>query len=166
LNKALIIYSKTNTIDNDKINEFSAANFIQKFSDWKINNLQGRFSYNKSSVKTRATALTFESGQPKQEITQGRIGTKFIEGTPVEKYLYDAYAYDSPLEKENIQSAISEVIVYGKIPRSSISIPTITGQSYSPDFMYVVQKTDGSKILNIVVETKDVENQSTTTMIA
>ena len=161
LNKALITFSKTNPIDNEKINEFSAANFVQKFSDWKINNLQGRFSYNKSNVKTGATALTFESGQPKQEITQGRIGTKFIEGTPVEKYLYDAYAYDSPLEKENIQSEINEVIVYGKIPRKSISIPTITGQSYSPDFMYVVQKTDGSKTLNIVVETKDVENQST-----
>lgn len=161
LNKALITYSKTNPIDNDKINEFSAANFVQKFSDWKINNLQGRFSYNKSNVKTGATALTFESGQPKQEITQGRIGTKFIEGTPVEKYLYDAYAYDSPLEKDNLLDQVKEVVVYGKIPRSSISIPTITGQSYSPDFMYVVQKTDGSKTLNIVVETKDVENQST-----
>ena len=161
LNKALITYSKTNPIDNDKINEFSAANFVQKFSDWKINNLQGRFSYNKSNVKTGATALSFESGQPKQEITQGRIGTKFIEGTPVEKYLYDAYAYDSPLEKDNILDQVKEVVVYGKIPRSSISIPTITGQSYSPDFMYVVQKTDGSKTLNIIVETKGVENQST-----
>ena len=36
---------------------------------------------------------------------------------------------------------------------------TITGQSYSPDFMYVVKKGDGEKILNIIVETKDVENQ-------
>jgi len=35
---------------------------------------------------------------------------------------------------------VLEVIVYGKIPRRSISIPTITGQSYSPDFMYVVKK--------------------------
>jgi type III restriction enzyme len=161
LNKALLSYSKTNPIDNDKINEFSVANFVQKFSDWKIKNLQGRFKYSKSTVKTGATALTFDNGQPRQEITQGRIGTKFIEGTPVEKYLYDTYAYDSPLEKENIQSEINEVIVYGKIPRSSISIPTITGQSYSPDFMYVVQKKDGSKTLNIVVETKDVENKST-----
>ena len=161
LNKALICYSKTNQIDNEKINEFSAANFVQKFSDWKINNLQGRFKYSKSIVKTGATALTFENGQLREEITQGRIGTKFIEGTPVDKYLYDTYAYDSPLEKDNILEQVQEVIVYGKIPRSSISIPTITGQSYSPDFMYVVKKTDGSKTLNIVVETKDVENHST-----
>lgn len=51
--------------------------------------------------------------------------------------------------------------MYGKIPRSSISIPTITGQSYSPDFMYVVKKDNGEKILNVIVETKDVENEST-----
>lgn len=161
VHETLISYAEKHSIDNDKINEFSAANFVSRFNDWKINKLQGRFSYSKSNIKLYGTKLSFPNGQPKEEITQGFIGTKFIEGTPVEKYLYDTYAYDSPLEKDNIQAVIDEVVVYGKIPRSSISIPTITGQSYSPDFMYVVKKADGSKTLNIVVETKDVENQST-----
>ena len=79
----------------------------------------------------------------------------------MEKYLYDTKAYDSPLELKNINASIDEVIVYGKIPRNSIAIPTITGESYSPDFMYVVKKYNGEKELNIVVETKDVENKST-----
>lgn len=90
------------------------------------------------------------------------------EGDAADKYLYDAKAYDSPLELDNIESdidgglsGIAEVIVYGKIPRSSIAIPTIAGGTYSPDFMYVVKKADGEKELNIVVETKDVENKST-----
>ena len=78
----------------------------------------------------------------------------------MEKYLYDTKAYDSPLELENINAAINEVIVYRKIPRSSIAIPTITGETYSPDFMHVVKKDNGEKELNIVVETKDVENKS------
>ena len=56
---------------------------------------------------------------------------------------------------------VDEVIVYGKIPRSSIAIPTIAGENYSPDFMYVVKHSDGTKELNIVVETKLVENKST-----
>ena len=54
------------------------------------------------------------------------------EGDAADKYLYDAKAYDSPLELEDIESdidgglsGIAEVIVYGKIPRSSIAIPTI-----------------------------------------
>lgn len=88
----------------------------------------------------------------------------FVEGTPSDKYLYDKIAFDSPLEKDNIMMSgfgIDEIVVYGKIPRSSIAIPTIVGENYSPDFMYVVKKSDGTKELNVVVETKLVENKST-----
>ena len=50
-------------------------------------------------------------------------------------------------------------MVYGKIPRHSIAIPTIAGGTYSPDFMYVVKKKDGTKELNVIVETKDVASE-------
>lgn len=60
----------------------------------------------------------------------------------------------------NIETDIDEVVVYGKIPRASISIPTIVGENYSPDFMYIVKKANGEKELNIVVETKMVEDKS------
>lgn len=157
----LLEYSKLVEITPEKINEHSVANLTKSFYDWKIEKLAGRFSYSKANVALKSTSLTYKDGSSKNEITQGLIGTKFIEGTPADKYLYDVYAYDSPLEKENIMiSGIEEIIVYGKIPKNSISIPTITGQSYSPDFMYVVKKDTGEKILNIIVETKDVENKS------
>ncbi len=122
--------------------------------------MQGRFRYERSKAPLGATALTYADGTVRSEISQGRIGTKLVPGTPSNKYLYDAYAYDSPLEKDNITADIEEVIVYGKIPRSSIAIPTITGGMYSPDFMYVVKHTNGDKELNIIVETKDVENKT------
>ena len=65
-------------------------------------------------------------------------------------------AYDSPLELSNIKSGdIEEIVVYGKIPRRSIAIPTISGGTYSPDFMYIVKKKDGKKELHLIVETKD-----------
>lgn len=115
-----------------------------------------------------ATALTHADGSVKEDITQGRIGVKIKEGDPAAKYLYDSKAYDSPLELDNIEadidgglSGVAEVVVYGKIPRSSIAIPTISGGTYSPDFMYVVKRENGEKELNIVVETKDVENKAT-----
>ena len=38
-----------------------------------------------------------------------------------------------------------------------VAFSTITGQTYSPDFMFVVKKENGEKILNIIVETIDVE---------
>ncbi len=152
-------------IKDSCFNENSLAAILTKFDDWKVENLQGRFNYCKGNGALGATALTYADGTPREEIAQGRIGTKIVEGEPVEKYLYDTIAYDSPLEKNNITeqipSDVAEVIVYGKIPRSSIAIPTITGGTYSPDFMYVVRKNNGQKELNIIVETKDVENRST-----
>ena len=79
-------------------------------------------------------------------------------GIVSDKFLYDSIIYDSPLERDNVLADIDEVVVYGKIPRKSISIPTIADSSYSPDFMYVVKKASGERELNIVVETKAVES--------
>ncbi|MBR0229705.1 MAG: type III restriction-modification system endonuclease [Clostridia bacterium] len=160
LHGAMTRYSaKHGEVDPKYMNENSASAFCAEFRNWKVTQLQGRFRYVKSGTRRGATALTYADGTPREEIAQGRIGTKIVEGTPIEKYLYDAYAYDSPLEKDNITADIEEVVVYGKIPRSSIAIPTITGEMYSPDFMYVVRKANGEKELNIVVETKDVEGK-------
>lgn len=162
IHNAIIKFAKEKgTFENRYINEHSLAIFIQKFNDWKNRNLQGRFRYFKSKSSTQFTALTNPDGTPKAEIVQGRIGTKFSEGTPSKKYLYDVIAYDSPLEQENINSGdIEEIVVFGKIPKNSIAIPIITGGTYSPDFMYVVKKATGEKEFNIVVETKDVENKT------
>ena len=160
LHSAMIQYcAKHGAVDPKYINENSASAFCAEFQNWKVSQLQGRFRYVKSGTPCGATALTYADGSPREEIAQGRIGTKIVEGTPSAKYLYDAYAYDSPLEKDNITADIEEVVVYGKIPRSSIAIPTITGGMYSPDFMYVVRKATGEKELNIIVETKDVEGK-------
>ncbi len=161
MHKAMCEYAKKHgTINSDYINESTVSVFCKEFYDWKIAHLQGHFHYKKSSTATKETALTYADGTPRDEIAQGRIGTKIVAGTPSKKYLYDTYAYDSPLEKQNITSDIESVTVYGKIPRSSIAIPTITGGTYSPDFMYVVTRTTGEKELNVIVETKDVENKT------
>ncbi len=169
IHEAICRYVRKNgKIKPAHFNEQAITLIIQHFSDWKIANLQGRFNYKKSKGTVLGTALTHSDGSMKEEITQGRIGVKIKDGDPADKYLYDTKAYDSPLELDNIEadidgglSGIAEVIVYGKIPRSSISIPTISGGTYSPDFMYVIKHENGEKELNVVVETKDVENKST-----
>jgi len=149
-------------LPKEHINEYTATNIVSTFADWKAETMQTRFRYSRSSQPVAETALTFKDGTPRDVIKRGNVGTMFVEGTPSDKYLYDTIAFDSPLEKENIMAGadIDEVIVYGKIPRSSIAIPTIVGENYSPDFMYVVCHSDGTKELNIVVETKAVEGQT------
>jgi len=161
LHEALCEYAKKNgTIDSKYINDNSVNMFIKQFHDWKCNNLQGRFHYAKSRSPIGETALSYADGSPREDIAQWRIGKKVDPETPSDKYLYDVIAYDSPLERKNIMTDINDVFVYGKIPRGSIAIPTITGETYSPDFMYIVRKISGGKELNIVVETKDVEDKS------
>lgn len=168
IHSAICRYTKkSGKIKDLHFNEQAISALVQSFTDWKIETLQGRFKYKKTDGSTGATALTYADGSVREEIAQGRIGIKIKEGDAADKYLYDAKAYDSPLELEDIESdidgglsGIAEVIVYGKIPRSSIAIPTIAGGTYSPDFMYVVKKANGDKELNIVVETKDVDKES------
>lgn len=162
IHNEMIKLANDKAVDLSHFNEYTVANIVQKFKDWKISATQGRFKYSKSTQQISETVLTYADGTPRDTIVQGKIGTKFSEGTPCDKYLYDAIAFDSQLEKDNIVTdGIDEVIVYGKIPRSSVAIPTIVGETYSPDFMYVVKKKDGTKELNIIIETKMVENQST-----
>lgn len=169
IHSAICRYTKkSGKIKDSYFNGQAISALVQAFTDWKIETLQGHFKYKKTDGSTGATALTYADGSVREEIAQGRIGVKMKEGDTADKYLYDAKAYDSPLELDDIESdlngglsGIAEVIVYGKIPRSSIAIPTIAGGTYSPDFMYVVKKANGDKELNIVVETKDVENKST-----
>ena len=160
LHKAMCEFSKEKDIPDEYINEYSVANIISAFTDWRIEKMQTRFKYKRSAQPVTETALTYKDGSPRDVIKQGNVGTKFAEGTPSDKYLYDKIVFDSPLEKANIMTDIDEVVVYGKIPKSSVAIPTIVGENYSPDFMYVVKHKDGTKELNIVVETKLVENKS------
>lgn len=161
LHNAISIYAKSeNGFNQAYINESSAARFISKFNDWKYENLKGRFNYKQTEYTSTSTKLTNADGSVRDEVVQGEIGTNLLKGEPSAKYLYDVIAYDSPLECKNIMEDIQEVVVYGKIPRRSISIPTIGNDTYSPDFMYVVKKASGEKELNIVIETKQVEGKS------
>lgn len=165
LHNAMCELTKEKDILDEYINEYSVANIVSAFTDWRIEKTQTRFKYTRSNQPVTETALTYKEGTPREVIKQGNVVTMFVEGTPSEKYLYDKIAFDSQLEKMNITTEIDEVVVYGKIPKSSVAIPTIVGENYSPDFMYVVKRKDGTKELNIVVETKFVENKSTLRVI-
>lgn len=147
-------------ITNEMFNDDSKTRLIGAVDDWKCRELIGFIRYKQANYKVKGTKLTNADGSVKDEVVQTYIGNKLVPGTPPSKYLYDAYAYDSGLELKNMQTEIDEVIVYGKIPSHSICIPTIASSNYSPDFMYVVKKGDGTKELNIVIETKAYDKET------
>ena len=107
------------------------------------------------------TPLTDINGNPKEKIIQGLVGIIRDENSSTpENFLYDKVIFDSPKEQENIKNSnIDEVVVFGKIPRKSVKVPLYFGGTTSPDFMYVIKK-DGKYEINLIVETKDVDRDS------
>ena len=163
IHKAICEYAKNHKeFNNDLINDLTLSQLIGKFRDWKINNLGGCISYKQANYRAKTTAMTNADGSVRDEVVMGRLGKKTDNSKVPSEYLYEPIAFDSPLERTNILDKIdvAELVVYGKIPNSSIRIPTITDETYSPDFMYVVKKKDGTMQMNVVIETKDV-NQDT-----
>lgn len=147
-------------LTNKMFNDSSLTRLIGAVDDWKCAQLVGFVRYKRANYMVKETKLTNADGTVKDDVVQAYIGNKSVPGEPPVKYLYDAYAHDSGLELQNIKTEIDEVIVYGKIPSHSICIPTVASSNYSPDFMYVVKKSDGSKELNIVIETKAYDKES------
>lgn len=144
---------------NPIFNECSLANICAEIHSWKINAMKGRFSYQKvSRERIKTTLLNDSRGNAQNEVPLVFVG-KFDDPkcSVPEKYLYDRVAWDSPLEKADILNDVQGVDVYGKIPKSTVRIPTILGETYSPDFMYIVRRKDKNE-LNLIVECKDVKD--------
>jgi len=75
----------------------------------------------------------------------------------------------SEIEREILQvKPPKRVIVYGKLPKKSIKLPTYTGGTTSPDFVYSIRKKESNDIaLHFVVETKsDNKRESDTIAVA
>ena len=155
LHAAICDYAKSHQMAG-YINESSLSALIDKFNGWKIRNLQNVVKYRQANYSSKTTAFTNADGSLREEVLQWTIGKNLLGAEPSKRYLYDKVVYDSPLERENIMNEVENVVVYGKIPQKSIRIPNITNDLYSPDFMYVLQRADGRKEMNVVIETKDV----------
>lgn len=141
-----------------QFNEKSLSNICKAIHEWKISTFKGRFSYqNIERTQIKETSLNDSKGNAKKFIKQGLIGTLTDKSNVPEKYLYDAITFDSPLEKDDILNEVDGVDVFGKIPRKTIQIPTILGETYSPDFMYIVKRNSKDE-LNLIVECKDVND--------
>ncbi len=162
IHKALCIYNLTFPIDDLFFNKKTLEKFVEKFQVWFESAFLKRFSYKALGIEKQATALTDFTGAVKKRIMQGVVGiSRDSEMKVPDNFLYDQVVFDSPKEKENIKnSEIDEVVVFGKIPRKSIQVPLYFGGTTSPDFMYVIRKNSGYEI-NLIVETKDVDKDST-----
>lgn len=153
-------------LEDSHFNLESLNRFLRRFSEWFDREFSTRFEYAHVGVRGGDDGLTKTDGTAKDSIERTRLG-KFSDLTnkPPETYLYDVLDWDSEKERETIMHSFSErfngvVKVFGKIPTRSIRIPTFSGQTTSPDFMYVISRKDGSQSVNFVAETKGMDDDS------
>lgn len=153
--------SKTRMLEKSDFTFRSLRNFITLFSDWFVKTYETKFTYHHLSKVKGATALTTRDGQVKKEIPINNVGVyRAINKTIPDQFLYDQFVYDSKLEEENIEQGTSpKITVFGKIPKNSIRIPKFNSGTTSPDFMYVVKKSEGGISINMILETKSVESK-------
>lgn len=161
MHRALCEYNKKHKIEKNFFNRNSLSKFIAEFKLWFEESFVKRFSYKSLNVDSLETALTDINGNPKEKIIQGTVGIiKDATMSIPSNFLYDKFVFDSQKEKETITSSdIDEVVVFGKIPRRSVKVPLYFGGTTSPDFMYVIRK-NGTDEINLIVETKDVEEEA------
>lgn len=139
---------------------YSIETFVSNFEDWFLKQFEGKYSYRRIPNDVKETSLTDDKGNPKDSISQAMIGVMKSnkENKVPEAFLYDKIVFDSPFEESNIiDGETTSVEVYGKIPKRSIRVPMYFGGTSSPDFMYVGKKSDGSNVMNLVIESKDVK---------
>ena len=170
LSKILYINIKTlhqcfveTRIEIDKyLNQSTIRIFQKKFNDYLMYNALNKFSieYQKVTNSIHPTKITNSDGEIKNEINASDVGVFYSDEKVAENYFLNELFYDSELEKENIKTKVSEVVVFTKIPKNSIKIPIAGGKSYSPDFAYVLNFEDGKKKLYFIVETKNTDEES------
>ncbi|MDR0611469.1 MAG: type III restriction-modification system endonuclease [Planctomycetaceae bacterium] len=161
LHKNIIDARKGKPTPPNLFNIVTIENIIGDFERRFIEIFAQRFSYHRLDFTAR-TSLFTEDGNFVSELPQGDIGSKTATDIPqfiqqkIEIYLYDKFVYDSEIEHEVLKITPPErVIVYGKLPRRSIKLPTYTGGTTSPDFVYAVKKKNAKDIeLHLIVETK------------
>ncbi len=158
LHEVFCEFFKANPLPDKFFSKQTLHRLVEGYRDWYIKTFSERYSYEKIETPVN-DPLCDEKHAVKEYVIRNDIGVLNCKETPLENYLYDSCAYDSELERINIthqiKSDIASVEVYGKIPRRTVRIPTYADGTYSPDFMYVINRNSGKKQLNLIVETKD-----------
>lgn len=142
-----------------KFNEMSLSNIYVNFQSNFIKKYKEKFDYEPLDFKA-TVSLYDENGKLKESLDQGVVGTTKYGGKVPENYLWDFFAGDSMIEHDVLmrrpeESIKEKIVVFGKMPRRSVKVPTYTGGTSSPDFMYAFKKNDGTMGLKLLIETKD-----------
>jgi len=150
----------------DEINKLMNDNSLKKFVSIfrKKFNLLFATKYKYTSLSFNAETSILKDGSFVSELERGLVGGNDANDLSEDnRNLYDyPLSYDSEIEHELLKmSPPKEVVVYGKLPKKSIKLPTYTGSTTSPDFVYAIRNDQTNDItMYFVVETKSDDRRS------
>jgi type III restriction enzyme len=138
-------------------NIITLDNVVKKFKEKFEEIFAQKYDYSPLDFTANTSLFQSDGTSFVDELAQGLLGDKvasdFLDNN---KFLYDKAVYDSEIEHEVLKiQPKNEIVVYGKLPKQSIKVPTYTGGTTSPDFVYAISKDNGQTInLHLIVETK------------
>ena len=143
----------------ETFNDITIRNIMQAFTAKFVELFTQLYEYDPLDF-TASVSIFGNDGALKDELEQGLVGAIAANDVSVPRnYLYDEATYDSDIEHDVLKQKLpDEVLVFGKLPRRSIKVPTFTGGTTSPDFVYAIKggKSDEIKI-HALIETKGKE---------
>lgn len=159
-----VIKSMGNNPDKKLFNDYTLHNIAQAFLAKFYEIFYEKYEYDSLDFNANISLFT-DKGEFANTLDQGLVGTnKAVDIKVKPNYLYDEAVYDSDIEHQMLKyDPPAEVLVFGKLPRRSIRIPTFTGGTTSPDFVYAVRKGDTDDIkIHALIEAKDKDSLSLT----
>lgn len=126
-----------------------------------INTLKAHIRYD--GISGKVLANVFKTENDKTYLKEGSVG-KFQKDIDTdfalkEKWIFeDVIEYDSDFELQIIEKDpdISEIAIFGKLPKLKIKTPI---GEYNPDFCYAIKGEQGNKVF-LVVEAKGYDNSA------
>ncbi len=153
----LLSFSKQNLDKNEinnKLNHKSLEAICEKWKELFAETYATRYKYDPLTYNVDTSI--YKNGDFANEIEQGLIGS--VRANDIkddERNLYEQpIAFDSSIEHDvEKQSTPMKIKVFGKLPRKAVKVPTYTGGSTTPDFIYV-SENGGNASVTLLVETK------------
>jgi len=156
LHKALSEARNGKNTPADLFNANTLQRIISAFEVKFAETYNQRFTY--QPLEYTAQTSLFINGDFVKEIAQNYLGVNVAKEMKhdKERYLYDKVVYDSEIEYKVLKAEIpKQVTVYGKLPKMCIRLPTYTGGTTSPDFVFTVRGEKPEQVnIYLVVEAK------------
>jgi type III restriction enzyme len=155
LHKTLSEARNRKNTPSESFNTYTLQKIFEAFETKFAETYNQKFTY--QPLEYTAQTNLFINGDFVSEIAQNYLGINIAkEAMDYDRHLYDKAVYDSEIEHDVLKTKLpKQVIVYGKLPKKSIKLPTYIGGTTSPDFVFTVHgQKPGHVKIHLIVEAK------------